>query len=251
MLNSVNIAQFSDSHLFSDTKAKHHGAPVFENLSKVCKHIAGDKTIDIAIFTGDLTQDHTEDSYQVFADAVKKHLSHIPVYYLAGNHDEIDLLNKYLVNQPFRQQNLINLQMWQFHLINSKSDTPAGFVSNTQLAEVAKSSEPERFQFYFMHHHPQNVDYFIDRHGLENKKHFWQWLETQENVKGIACGHVHRAMKFTYQTNGFLLPVYTCPATSIQFAKHPKELKAEAISPAYRKFCFQGNGQITTELFYL
>ena len=245
------VAQFSDSHLFADINGKHHGALVAENLSAVCCDIAQDKQINLAIFTGDLTQDHSEASYQLFVDIVSKHLSHVPVLFLAGNHDDVELLNRYLLDKPFVQGRLFENEHWQFHLINSKSNTPAGLISPIQLAEMTAETNGQKHQFYFMHHHPKDVDYFIDRHGLTDHYHFWQWLANQPNVKGIACGHVHRGMEFSYQAHNLLVPVFTCPATSIQFAKHPSELVAEATQPAYRKLAFHKNGQVSSQVIQL
>jgi len=251
MSTSLTLAQFSDSHLFACPEQKHHGAPVSENLKRVCQHISQDKNIDLVIFTGDLTQDHSEASYQLFVDIVKEFLTHLPIFYLAGNHDDVALLNTYLKGSPFVQKNLIENEYWQFHLINSKSKTPAGTISPLQLANITSETKPDKFQFFFMHHHPKNVDYFIDRHGLENQYHFWDWLENQANVKGIACGHVHRAMTFNVNISQCSVPVFTCPATSIQFAKHPNELVAEATSPAYRTLTFDKDGTIATNVVNL
>ena len=66
------VAQFSDCHLFADKNSKHFGANVWQNLQLVLADIAKRNDIDCAIFTGDLTQDHTEVSYQHFVQAVKQ-----------------------------------------------------------------------------------------------------------------------------------------------------------------------------------
>lgn len=247
----LTVAQFSDSHLFADKNGLHHGANVYQNLIRVCQSIAEDPSIDLAVFTGDLTQDHTDDSYRVFVDVVGELLSDIPVYYLAGNHDDLDMLERHLCNPPFANEHVFENEDWQFHFINSKSETPAGVVSQLQLADITSETSVDKFQFYFLHHHPKNVDYFIDRHGLEEQYQFWDWVAHQPNVKGIACGHVHRAMEFSHETVQGPIPVYTCPATSIQFAKHPDDLVAEATEPAYRKFTFAADGGLSTDVVYL
>ncbi len=60
MINeSIIIAQLSDSHLFSEKEGLHHGYNVYENLKKVLSAIYQSPEIDYIIFTGDLTQDHT------------------------------------------------------------------------------------------------------------------------------------------------------------------------------------------------
>ena len=94
------IAQFSDCHLFSDVESLHHGANVYQNLLKVLNDIKSNHLIDIAIFTGDLSQDHSHASYQLFNELVRESGIVIPVYYLAGNHDDQSMLEQYLVNAP-------------------------------------------------------------------------------------------------------------------------------------------------------
>ena len=65
------IAQFSDSHLFAALDGLHHDINVFTNLQQVLASIAANPQIDYAIFTGDLTQDHSEQSYVNFSQAVQ------------------------------------------------------------------------------------------------------------------------------------------------------------------------------------
>ncbi len=54
------IAQFSDCHLFADKQTKLLGANVWQNLMLVLADIAQRNDIDCVVFTGDLTQDHSE-----------------------------------------------------------------------------------------------------------------------------------------------------------------------------------------------
>ncbi len=93
-----------------------------------------------------------------------------------------------------------------------------------------------------MHHHPVDIGYYIDKHGLLNKDRFWQGLtllnESGLNIKAIACGHVHRAVKLSKHN----INIYTCPATSVQFGE-TKE-KVASIVPSYRLFHLESDGTI-------
>ena len=82
------VVQISDSHLFADTSGLHHDTNVYQNLIKVLQNIKQLPHVDIIVFTGDLTQDHTDASYQLFVQAFNACEIITPVYYLAGNHDE-------------------------------------------------------------------------------------------------------------------------------------------------------------------
>ena len=67
----IVLAQITDSHLFCDPSGLHHGHNVLENLKKVLQSIHNIAEIELVVFTGDLTQDHTEQSYQNFVDCVR------------------------------------------------------------------------------------------------------------------------------------------------------------------------------------
>ncbi len=267
------LAQITDSHLFSSVDGLHHGYNVLENLRKVLLSICGNPAIKYIIFTGDLTQDHTEQSYQNFVDCVLECKITVPIYYLAGNHDEPELLDKYFSVSPFQADKEINLSHWQVQLVDSKSATPAGYVSEQALGKLEDTIKEDKHQLLMMHHHPIDVGYFIDQHGLQNKEAFWQAINGYSNIKAIACGHVHGDMRLTnpltklsnkpldkslsQQLNPKLTkdkePVilYTCPATSIQFDPSVDGVAALAKGPGYRLFYLYADGQLSTDVVTL
>jgi Icc protein len=250
----IVIAQFTDCHLFADINGLHHGANVYQNLLKVLSLIAQDKNVDIIVFTGDLTQDHSKQSYVNFVQAV--HLANIvkPFYFLAGNHDEFHLLNHYLTPPPFEPKKFIESEHWQICLLNTKSATPAGFVSEQSLLTLCKNINRNKKQLLFTHHHPIDVNYFIDKHGLANKPELWQALEKSPSITAIACGHVHRALDLVQKINDKTIQVLTCPATSIQFDPQAETVKALETTTGqgigYRRINLYKEGYLTTQVIF-
>lgn len=244
--NVFTIAQFSDCHLFADKNANHFGANVWQNLTQVLTDIALRDNIDCAVFTGDLTQDHSELSYQNFVEAVTQAKLTIPVCFLAGNHDDKQMLAKYLTAPTFQTNDIFSHDFWQVQLVDSKSDTPSGLVSEKVLDELGQRIDNNKFQLLMMHHHPVNIGYYIDKHGLINQQTFWQTVnqlnDGNKNIKAIACGHVHRASQLIKDH----IDIYTCPATSVQFGD-TKE-KMASILPSYRLLYLNSNGSIATEI---
>ncbi len=240
------IAQFSDCHLFSDKTAAHFGANVWQNLTKTLKDISSRDAIDCAIFTGDLTQDHTELSYQYFVEAIIEAKLSIPVYFLAGNHDDKQLIAKYLTSPNFQLSNTVDHDFWQLQLLDSKSETPSGVISKSELHTLAQRIDSKKFQLLMMHHHPINVGYHIDKHGLLNQQSFWNTINQlnndNENIKAIACGHVHRASQLVKDN----VAIYTCPATSVQFGDTKDTIAS--IVPSYRLLYLNNNGLIESEI---
>ena len=243
---AFTIAQFSDCHLFADKNAEHFGANVWQNLTQVLTDIAQRKTIDCAVFTGDLTQDHSELSYQHFVDAVAKTKFTIPIYFLAGNHDDKKLIAKHLTAPTFQTNNIISHDYWQLQLLDSKSETPSGLISEKSLGELPQRINKNKYQLLMMHHHPVNIGYYIDKHGLLNQQCFWQAINQLNDdnmiIKAIACGHVHRASQLSKDQ----VDIYTCPATSVQFGDTKEQMAS--ITASYRILYLNSNGTITSEI---
>ncbi len=252
MKTNLVIAQFSDSHLFADIDGLHCGVNVYQNLVKVLTSIANNNAIDLVIFTGDLTQDHSEGSYQNFVRAIQESNLTKPLYYTAGNHDEVSLLARFLAKAPCKKQKEITCNSWHIKLINSKSLTPAGFISANTLQQLGTQYQHSPYQLIFMHHHPLDVGYFIDEHGLENKQAFWQAIANNTHIKAIACGHVHRGLSITKKLLSHQVEVFTCPASSIQFDPNVKGVKALtgiAGQAAYRCFYLSEQGEISSKIY--
>ncbi|MEI6893599.1 MAG: metallophosphoesterase [Colwellia sp.] len=270
---AVIVAQITDSHLFSSPDGLHHGKNVLDNLKKVLFNICQNPHIKHIIFTGDLTQDHTEQSYQNFVHCVHECRVTVPVYYVAGNHDDPELLTKYFSEPPFLSDKTITFPNWQIQLIDSKSETPAGYVSEHALAKLSTSIDKDKSQLLMMHHHPTDVGYFIDKHGLQNKMDFWQAMNSYNNIEGIACGHVHGAIELTSPLSRPLtktfneslnkprneqpkkakesVTVYTCPATSIQFDPSADGAGALDLGPGYRIFYLYPDSQLLSDVVML
>ncbi|MDN3653396.1 metallophosphoesterase [Thalassotalea ponticola] len=247
-MSLLNIVQFSDCHLYADQQAQHFGANVYRNLERILQRIRQLGDLDAVIFTGDLSQDHSALSYQLFDQLVGEAALPCPVYVVAGNHDDPRLLKQMLSSESINHDKVINLNSWQIRLIDSKSETPSGLVSERGLTAIASRPDKGSHSLLFMHHHPLDVGYFIDRHGLINKHAFWSAVQQNSSIRGIACGHVHRGQTY-YSAAG--LPIFACPATSIQFDPHFDGVKALNIGPGFRQFYLHPTGKIDSQLYYL
>lgn len=251
MSKTLTLAQLSDSHLFADCNGMHHNANVFQNLKSVLLAIKKQPLIDGIIFTGDLTQDHTESSYQRFVQAFDECEISSPVYYVAGNHDDPGLLKKYLSHAPFCQDKVIENNYWQVLLMESKSATPAGEVSKTQINMASRVIAMNKAQLLLMHHHAVDAGFFIDKHGLINKTEFHQFLSSFPSIKALGCGHIHQALTLPIKLPQRTVNLYSCPATSIQFDIQAQTAKSNGQPPGYRLFTLADNKQITSKVFFV
>ncbi len=250
----ISLVQISDCHLFADQDALHFGQPVYQNLLRILQEIAKLEGVDAIIFSGDLSQDHSIVSYRnfvkAFSQAVDEFGLNAPLYWLPGNHDELQLLEQTLVHPLIVHENLIQFDSWQIQLIDSTSPTPSGHVYDEQLDALKQTAQTTKFCMVFMHHTPIEVGFFIDKHGLRHKKQFWEAMNSIVQVKAICSGHVHQGMSFA-ATAEHQIPVFTCPATSIQFDPTCPTVAALDKGPGYRHFYLNQNGCIETSLHYL
>ncbi|WP_169303020.1 metallophosphoesterase [Thalassotalea mangrovi] len=247
-MSSVVFTQFSDCHLYADKSALHFGQPVYANLVRTLGDMREMKDLQFAVFTGDLSQDHSDQSYRNFNEAISESGIQVPIYWLPGNHDSIEQMQNLLVHPLLNDDKDIVLDGLRLMLLNSKSATPAGLLADTELARLQDIDKTDA-TLLFMHHHPRPVGYFIDRHGLQNASAFWLLLQHLPGVVGVACGHVHRAITQNADKNASA-PVYCCPATSIQFDPEFDGVKALPEGPAYRTFYYD-NGELSSRIVRL
>ncbi|GHE84307.1 metallophosphoesterase [Thalassotalea profundi] len=247
----LSFAQFTDCHLLADKQACHHGAPVYQNLVGVLKEIKQNPQVNFAVFTGDLTQDHSDESYQNFVEAIAESQITIPVYWLAGNHDDRVLLNNFLSEAPFNNAKQIEAKYWQVLLLDSKSETPAGELTKEQFNALHQTINPKKFQMLMMHHHAVDVGYFIDHHGLNNQNDFWQHINLYPSIKAIACGHVHNALMKKHKNSVYQVPVITCPATSIQFDQTASSVVSAGLPAGYRIHQLCSTGEVRSVYHFL
>ncbi len=247
----LGFAQISDCHLYASKDALHYGVNVYQNLKRVLTELNKQTALKFVVFTGDLTQDHSEQSYLNFVDALVESQLTLPIYYTPGNHDQPELLNRLLALDNIHHTVTVDFPDWQIQLVNSKSDSPAGYVSNTEGQRLLSAITQDKYQLVLMHHHAVDVGYFIDRHGLENKTEFYALLDNIAKLKALACGHVHNALQLTIAIEHNQVPLYSCPATSIQFDKNFDGVANSGLASGYRVFRLYPSGAVESDAIFL
>lgn len=242
----IKVIQITDCHLYAETDGEYFGAKCYPQLEQTCLHIHK-ANADLVVLTGDITNDHTEKSYQRLAEIVNRHLFDIPIAWLPGNHDEIQLMETYFSAPPFICEKHLILGNWQLFLMNSKGPTPAGFVqpelleSQQHLLEKHKIVAP--YAAAFMHHHPIPMNAYIDKHICENGDAVLNVLTNESTWRFLAHGHVHTERASQHQH----LQVLATPSTSIQFGQS-KEWQQIDSGPAYRVFELYPSGDWKTQV---
>ena len=105
---SVRLLQITDTHLFASAEGRLLAVRTAESLAAVLEQVqANEHPYEVILATGDLSQDHSPESYQRFASMMAP-LGR-PIYWLPGNHDDSPLMTEYLhaagisVHHPIRE----------------------------------------------------------------------------------------------------------------------------------------------------
>lgn len=226
---SLRVAHITDSHLFAEPNAEYFNVNTAAHFAQVLAHMAT-QSLDAVIFGGDLTQDHSFESYLLFAELINNADLTCPVFWVPGNHDEIAMLNRISGGQIVSAKRII-AQGFELLLINSKGPTPAGWVSSEHLNEIADCLASSQSQHVvFCHHNPLAINGYLDKHMLENGPQLLNVLVNSANVAALLHGHVHNHYTQTFRE----LSIYATPASSVQFTKNCPQWQQENHGPAYR-----------------
>lgn len=245
--DQLTLIHITDSHVFADLNGEYFNVNTANYLRATLAHI---KLIDCdaIIFGGDLTQDHSEESYHLFAQLVVDAGLADKLFWLPGNHDELDVYNRVFTQYGIASCKAIHSNNWQVLLSNSKGPTPAGLMTKAHLNEITSELKSSaKASLVLTHHHPIAIDGYLDKHMLENGDELLGLLSRHSNVKALIHGHVHN--EYSWIFDGFA--VFATPATSIQFEKNTPDWQQVDLGPAFRMIRLQDEGSFHTQVVWL
>lgn len=243
----VRVAQITDTHLYADVGQTLKGFETDRMLREALAHLAASGfSPQRLVLTGDLVHDGSEAGYRRLAGHVRA--LGVETVSLPGNHDDGPTLRRLLGSAGTRWEPAHRLGPWLFLLL----DTTVPGVDYGQLSEEAiagaagalAASDAEH-ALVWLHHHPLPVgSRWLDALGLRNAGALWRWLEAEDRVRGVVCGHVHQ--DFSSRRAG--IPVWGTPATCMQFAPGRDAFALDTLPPGYRRFRLFPDGTVETEV---
>lgn len=236
----TTILQISDPHLMSQTDGRMHGIRPYDTLRSVlgaARSIHG--TPEHVVFSGDLSQEHTEMGYRQLANVLHDWIecsSFVP-----GNHDDRqELINVF--PQPKSNATCVTFRLtageWQ--IIGLDSHSPGnvfGELSSPQLEILENwiAKDRSRPTLLFLHHPPISVESpCLDPLVLQNGTDLAEAI-SGTGVRGIFCGHVHHE----YEGDLAGVPVYTTPSTAFQFKPHTDRPAMDPQPPGWRSIMLE------------
>lgn len=243
---SVRLLQFTDPHLFGDTRETLRGTATYPALSRVLAAARSAYPDAMAwLVTGDLVQDDPGgyQSFRALFDTADK-----PVLCIPGNHDDVRAMSSALATAPYQLCGERDFGAWRVIMLDSAVPGAAhGTLSQASLARLDRSlaGAADRHALVCLHHHPIDMDSrWLDEVGLTNRDEFFRVIDRHEHVRAIAWGHVHQAL----DTRRRDVRLLATPATCAQFLPRSDDFAIDLQPPAYRVLTLEDDGSLDTSL---
>lgn len=246
--SSIKLIQITDTHLFAVEDGSLLSVNTADSFAAVVAAIGEEQVeFDAILATGDISQDHTPESYQRFVRGIQPLQK--ACYWLPGNHDYKPSMQSVLPTQQIQAVEHVLLgEHWQVVLLDSQVvGVPHGKLSEQQLQLLDNklTEYPERHTLVLLHHHPLLVgSAWLDQHTLKESERFWDVVAKHSNVKAILCGHVHQDMDRIHLG----ARVMATPSTCVQFKPNSQDFALDNCSPGWRELTLHADGQVSTQV---
>ncbi|PSJ42595.1 3',5'-cyclic-AMP phosphodiesterase [Zobellella endophytica] len=246
----AELLQITDTHLFADAGTELLGIATFDSCRAVVEAIREDaEPKDAILATGDLSQDHSPESYRRFTGLMATLAP--PVYWLPGNHDDAPVMQAELDAAGISNAKHLLLAHWQILLL----DTQVRGKAHGELAEAQLALLDEVIRRYPRHHllvavHHQAVPVgcaWLDQHNLRNAEAFRQRLSRHQASRAVLFGHVHQGFDEVHDGVRYL----ASPSTCIQFKPLSDDFALDTTAPGWRALSLYPDGRLSTRVWRL
>lgn len=245
-VSAACVIQITDCHLLAEQGQRLGDWDNWAALEAILEAIRHDQPTPAALLlTGDLVHDESVRGYQRLAQRL--HVLDIPIYAVAGNHDDPSLMT---LHMPCIQVGgMAQVGAWQIALLNSHTGTSdSGVVGQAQLQDLQSRlhATPDTPTLVAVHHPPTTVGSpWIDALGLQDSDELLESLNCHAHVKAVVSGHVHQ--EYETLVNG--LTVLTTPAVTRQFMPASVDYAEDTQHvPGYRCLYLSETGALRSEV---
>jgi len=193
---AVKIAQITDTHLFPDRDTVKRGVATWHSLRAIVDRVR-DEQPDAIVLSGDLAHDGDPDAYDLLYELIAP--LGVPVYWIPGNHDRLDIARSRLDRAPFERADRVAIGGWNLLLLDSTfpdAQYGEGKLSGRTLALLDILLDPrsngDRPVAIALHHHPlpMGIDW-LDTIAVTNAADLTTRLDRAAHVKLVMFGHTH------------------------------------------------------------
>jgi 3',5'-cyclic-AMP phosphodiesterase len=201
----MRFIHITDSHIGPDRAHTGYGHNAYDNLAALVTHLNQlPFRPDFVLHTGDVVENAVEPEYWLAKELLSQ--LNYPVYYVNGNHDEAEALQRVLLGTPHplrRFDYTFEAGGVQVVVLDTRGVRhPAGLLESEQLARLSALCTAEGPPMIIaMHHPPLPVDsrwidfgWQLGMMLLENGDDFRATIApARERLRGVFFGHLHRS----------------------------------------------------------
>lgn len=246
---TMRIIQITDTHIQSDSEASFYGVDSAATLASVLAEVVK-LSPDLLLLTGDLVHDEGELAYQRLLSLLQ--VVDCPIRCLAGNHDDVVIMNQVLNGQSISCDPVFNLGVWDCLLVDSsQTGKISGYVDRQQLTQLKNRIEATTgFVLMALHHPllPCGCEWLDKGLLLENAEQLSELIRLYPQLRLVVTGHIHQSFS---QSHAGIVHLST-PSSSVQFLPQSKEFVLdEQTAPGFRVLDLHDDGQFDTRVVFL
>ena len=184
------VFQISDCHLSDEIS--------YDNFEKALIEVSRETAYAAVLLTGDLVCDPKPGDYTKLSYTIDKYFKDKPIYAIAGNHDDLDLMKRELKNSSIKVvkycriagRSVVFLNSSQ-KPINSKHPLGSGRLNKLDISLLKKMARKHKNPIVVIHHPVIRVGSdWMKAICLENDDYTFSILK-KFGVKDVICGHGH------------------------------------------------------------
>ncbi len=242
---AVQLVQITDCHIFASAGEKLRELNTRDSFEAVKSAVVkAGGNLDMLLVTGDLSQDGSADSYRYLAQQFDQF--GLPSFWLPGNHDERDALEKHFTGKQIHASKQILAGAWQIIMLDSTIRGEVhGRVAEAQLTflDDALRQYPDRHALVCLHHQALKTgSEWIDIKGLRDGAKLRARLAQHGNIRAVLWGHVHQ--EFHRSIDG--VEWMSTPSSCVQFKPGSKEFALGMEAAGYRHLRLNADGSLET-----
>lgn len=248
-MTEPRILHLTDTHLFGTPQGALRGVVTQQTLDRMLERAQRHAWPPHCILlTGDLVHDESRAGYERLRDRLAG-LS-IPVYLIAGNHDDPGLMRAVFDRAPFQCGGSALLGSWCIVMIETRvpgQDGGAVASADLERLDATLAQHAGRHALVCLHHHPVPIgSAWLDALGIENGAALFTVLRRRANARALLWGHVHQV----YDERQGDLRLLSTPSTCIQFKPRCRRCRYDTLPPAGRWLTLRDDGRIATEVLW-
>ena len=243
---SLTVLQITDSHLRKEPEGTLLGMNTRNSLDAILDLISENKEQpDLVLATGDIAQDASPEAYHCFEQ--KMLAFNCPIIWLAGNHDDRDVIRSSVSNKSTLLKTVIEKQWKLIFLDSTVKGKVYGELPAEELVYLRQELEKdqEKHVMICFHHHPVKIDcQWLDTIGLRNANELFELIDQFDHIKLVLWGHIHQ--EFDQVREGIRL--LASPSTCVQFKPKTDKFAVDELAPGYRWLRLHEDGAIETRV---